>query len=78
MTSLFSWQNVVSLSPLSLASPNPCLPMVLSFPWLSTPTFAFRSPMMSNTSWDGVSSTDACCSSKKVSFSSSSASSVGA
>ena len=52
-----------SLSPLSLASPNPCLPMVLSFPWLSTPTFAFRSPMMSNTSWDGVSSADACSSS---------------
>ena len=46
--------DVISLSPLSLASPNPCLPMVLSFPWLSTPTFAFRSPMTSNTSWDGV------------------------
>ena len=44
MTSVFSWQNSVSLCPDSFCTPRPNLPATLGISWL--PTFAFQSPMM--------------------------------
>ena len=47
MTSVFSWQNFVSLCPASFCTPRPNLPVTQSISWL--PTFAFQSPMMKRT-----------------------------
>ena len=45
MTSVFSWQNSISLCPASLfCTLRPNLPVILGLSWL--PTFAFKSPMM--------------------------------
>ena len=44
MTSVFSWQNSVSLCPASLCAPRPKLPAIPGISWL--PTFAFQSPIM--------------------------------
>ena len=48
MTSIFSWQNSVSLCPASFFTSRPKLPVTPSISWL--PTFAFQSPMMKRTS----------------------------
>ena len=44
VTSVFSWQNSVSLCPASFCTPRPNLPVTPGISWL--PTFAFQSPMM--------------------------------
>ena len=44
MTSAFSWQNSVSLCPVSPCTPRPNLPVTPGISWL--PTFAFQSPIM--------------------------------
>ena len=44
MTSAFSWQNSVSLSPASFWTPRSKFPVTLGITWLHT--FAFQSPMM--------------------------------
>ena len=44
MTSVFSWQNSVSLCLASFCTPRPNLPVTTSISWLLT--FAFQSPMM--------------------------------
>jgi len=49
MTSAFSWQNSVSLCPLSFCTPKSNLPVIPGVSWL--PTFAFQSPMMKRTSF---------------------------
>ena len=54
MTSVFSWQKSVSLSPASFCSPRPNLPVTSGISWL--PTFAFQSLMMERTSLFCVSS----------------------
>ena len=54
MTKVFSWQNSVSLCPVSFCIPRPNLPVILGISWLST--FAFQSPMMKRTPFFGVSS----------------------
>ena len=43
MTSVFSWQNSVSLSPGSFCTPRPKLPVTPGISWL--PTFAFQTPI---------------------------------
>ena len=48
MTSVFSWQNSVSLCPASFCTPRPNLPVTSGIPWL--PTFAFQPPIMKRTS----------------------------
>ena len=53
MTSVFSWQNPVSLFPGSFCTPRPNLPVTPGISWL--PTFAFQSPVMRRTSFLGVS-----------------------
>ena len=44
MTSVFSWQNSVSLCSASFCTPRPNLPVTPGVSWL--PTFAFQSPIM--------------------------------
>ena len=75
MTSVFSWQNSVSLCPASFCTPRPNLPVTPGIPRF--PTFAFLSPMMKRTSLSGVSSRRSCRSSSKHSTSTSSAFLVG-
>ena len=50
MITYFSWQNCISRSPLSSLRPKPCIPTI--FWYLSSPTFAFKSPIMHITSSD--------------------------
>ena len=54
MTSVFSWQNSVSLCPASFCTPRPNLPVTPGVSWL--PTLAFLSPVIKSTSFLGVSS----------------------
>ena len=49
MTSVFSWQNSISLWPASFCTPKANLPVTPGISWL--PTFAFQSPMMKRTSF---------------------------
>ena len=49
MTSVFSWQNSVSLCLVSFCIPRPNLPVTPGISWL--PAFAFLSPMMKRTSF---------------------------
>ena len=49
MTSVFSWQNSISLCPASFCIPRPNLPVTPGVSWL--PTFAFQSPIMKRTSF---------------------------
>ena len=49
MTSVFSWQNSVSLCPASFCTSRPHLPITPGVLWL--PTFAFHSPIMKRTSF---------------------------
>ena len=49
MTSMFSWQNSVSLCPASFCTPRPNLPVTPGISWLLT--FAFQSPRMKRTSF---------------------------
>ena len=53
MTSVFSWQNSISLCPASFRIPRPNLPVTPGVSWL--PTFAFQSPVTKRTSFLGVS-----------------------
>ena len=66
MTSVFSWQNSISLCPASFRIPRPNLPVTPAVSWL--PTFAFQSPIMKRTSFMGVSSKSYCRSSFNFSF----------
>ena len=52
MTSVFSWQNSISLCPASFHIPRPNLPVSPGVSWLST--FAFQSPIMKRTSFLGL------------------------
>ena len=52
MTSMFSWQNSVSLSPASLCTPRPNFPVTQGIAWL--PSFVFQSPIIKITSFGGV------------------------
>ena len=61
MTSVFSWQNSVSLWPASFCTPRQNLPVTPGISWC--PTFAFQSPIMKRTSFWGVSSGRSCRSS---------------
>ena len=54
MTNVSSWQNSISLCPVSFCIPRPNLPVTPGVSWL--PTFAFQSPIMKRTSFGGVSS----------------------
>ena len=54
MSSMFSWQNFISLCPASFSTPRPNLPVTPRISWL--PTFAFQSLIMKRTSFLGVSS----------------------
>ena len=76
MTSVFSWQNSISLCPASFHIPRPNLPATPGVSWF--PTFAFQSPIMKRTSFLGVSSKRSCRSSWNCSTSASSALLVGA
>ena len=58
MTSVFSWQNSVSLCPASFCTSKLNLPITPGISWL--PTFAFQSPMMKRTSFLSVSSRRSC------------------
>ena len=49
MTSVFSWQNSMSLCPASFCTPRPNLPVTLSVFWL--PTLAFQSPITKRVSF---------------------------
>ena len=49
MTSVFFWQNSVSLCPASFCTSRPNLPVTPGISLL--PTFAFQSPMMKSTSF---------------------------
>ena len=49
MTSVFSWQNSISLCPASFHTPTPILPITLGVSWL--PTFTFQSHIMKRTSF---------------------------
>ena len=49
MTRAFSWQNSISLCPVSFCIPRPNLPVTPGVSWL--PTFAFQSPIMKRTFW---------------------------
>ena len=71
MTSVFSWQNFISLCPDSFFIPRPNLPVTPVISCLST--FAFQSPIMKGTSFLGVSSRRSCRSSQNHSTSASSA-----
>ena len=58
MTSVFSWQNYISLCPASFRIPWPNLPLTPGVFWL--PTFAFQSPIMKRTYFLGVCSKRSC------------------
>ena len=58
MTSVFSWQNSISLFPASFRTPRPNLPVIPGVSWL--PTFVFQSPIMTRTSFLGLSSKKSC------------------
>ena len=62
MISVFSWQNSVSLFPVSFCTPRPNLPVIPGISWL--PTFAFQSTVMKSTSFFGISSRRSCTSSQ--------------
>ena len=62
MTSVFSWQNYISLCPALFCSPRPNLPVTPDVSWF--PTFAFQSPIVKRTSFLGVSSKRSCRSSE--------------
>ena len=49
MTSIFSWQNSISLSPTSFCTARPNLPVTPGISRL--PAFAFQSPIMKRTSF---------------------------
>ena len=49
MTSVFSWQNSVSLCPASFYTPRPNLPVTPGI--FCFPNFAFQSPIMKRTSF---------------------------
>ena len=51
MTGAFSWQNSISLCPASFCTPRPNLPVTPGVSWLLT--FAFKSPIMERTSFNG-------------------------
>ena len=70
MTSAFSWQNSISLCPVSFCTPKPYLPVTPGISCLLT--FAFQSPIMKQTSFLGVSSRRSCKSSWNCSTSASS------
>ena len=70
MTSAFSWQNSISLYPVSFCTPRSNLPIT---PGVSSlPTFPLQSPIMKRTSFLGVSSKKSSRSSKNRSTSASS------
>ena len=71
MTSLFSWQNSISLLPASFCTPRPNLLVTPGISWL--PPFAFQSPIMKRASFEGVSSRRSYRSSQNHSTSDSSA-----
>ena len=75
MTRAFSWQNSVSLCPVSFCTPRPNLPINPGISWL--PTFSFQPPIMKRTSFSGVSSRRSWRSSLNCSNSASSALLVG-
>ena len=52
MTSVFAWQNSISLCSASFCNPRPNLPVTPGVSWL--PTFDFQSPIMKRTSLDLV------------------------
>ena len=52
VTSVFSWQNSISLCPASFHIPRPNLPVTPGVSWL--PTCAFQFPIMKRTSFLGV------------------------
>ena len=54
LTSVFSWQNSISLWPASFCTPRTNLPVTPGVSWL--PSFAFQSSIMKRTSFWGVSS----------------------
>ena len=62
MTSVFSWQNSISLCPASFCTPKPNLPVTPGISWL--PTFVFQFPLMKRMSFLGVSSKRCCRSSQ--------------
>ena len=67
MTSMFSWQNCISLCPASFSTLRPNLPAT---PGIScVPTFAFQSPIVKRTSFGGISSRSSGRSSKNHSTS---------
>ena len=76
MTSVFCYQNSVSLCPASFCTPRQDLPVTSGISWL--PTFAFQSPMMKRTLFWVVSSRRSYRSSQSRSTSASSALLVGA
>ena len=66
MTSGFSWQNFISLCPDSFHTPRSNLPVTPGVSWL--PTFAFQSPIMKRTSFEGVTSRRSCRSYSQLFF----------
>ena len=76
MTSAFSWQNSISLCPVSFCTPRPNLPVTPGISCL--PTLAFKSPMMKRTPFFDVSSRRSCRSSWNHSTSASLVSLIGA
>ena len=58
MTSAFSWQNSISLFPASFCTSRTNLPVIPGVSWL--PTFVFQSPIMTRTSFLGLSSKKSC------------------
>ena len=54
MTTVFSWQNSISLCPASFCTPRPNLPVTPGISWF--PTFAFQTSIMKRTCFFGVSS----------------------
>ena len=53
MTSVFSWQNSISLCPASFCTPRPNLPITPGVSYFQV-FFAFQSPIMKRTSFLGV------------------------
>ena len=66
MTSVFSWQNSMSLCLASFCAPRPNSPVTPGISWL--PTFVFQSPIIKRTSFLGVSSKRSCRSSLNFSL----------
>ena len=64
ITSVFSWQNSISLYPASFCIPRPNLPVILGISWL--PIFTFQSPIMKRISLWGISSRRSCKSHRTV------------